>query len=114
MSELEALLKARVAEVNKRRTLLNKVREWVDGYTGKIIELRTKDKTYHLVFTKDRVSLREGEYPSVELTYHGEEEALMRLIKGESSTKEEVKKGRLKTWHNLHEAAKFQEVFCSR
>ncbi len=111
MSELEALLKEKVAEINRRSNLMSKVTDWIDGYSGKIIELRTKAKTYHLVFTKAGVSLREGEYPSVELTYHGEEEALVRLIRGESSTREEVRKGKLKTWHNLHEALKFEEVF---
>lgn len=113
MPQLEALLRSKVEEINSREEKLAKVRAWIDGYRGKIIQLRTKDNAFHLVFTKDKVELRKGEYPSVDVTYIGEEDVLMRILRGETSGREEIRKGALKTWQNLHETFRFEDVLRS-
>ncbi len=110
MSDLEKLLKSKVKEINTQEKKLKKVDEWVDGYRGKIIGIGSGDEAYHLVFTKGNVSLRKGEYPSVELTYLGDAKSIGAILRGETTTKTEIRKGNIKTWHNLHEAVPFEEV----
>ncbi|MBI2846256.1 MAG: hypothetical protein HYX82_00080 [Chloroflexi bacterium] len=113
MSQLEDVLKATVKELNSRVEKLAKVRTWIDGYRGKIIGLRTPHKAYHIVFTMEKVDLREGEYPSVDVGYIGDEDVLVKILKGETSGREEIRKGSLKTWQNLHETFKFEDILRS-
>lgn len=110
MPALEQVLKQKAAEISGNPTKMAKVRDWIDGYRGKILNFKTKGTAYHLVFTKEGVACRAGEYPSVELTYIGEEDALSSLVRGETTTRDAAKAGKLKTWHNLHEAVRFEEV----
>ena len=111
MSELEALLKSKIEKINSRKDKLQEVGEWIgDGYRGKIIQLKFGDKAYHIVFTRDSVSLREGEYPSVEVTYYASEDVLLRIIKGETRAKTEIRAGNLVNLQSLHEAAEFEQI----
>ena len=110
MADLESLLKEKVKQVNSDKGRLDKVKEWIDGYYGKVIGFIAPHKAYHLVFTKDGVSLREGDYPSCEVSYRGSEEALLRLLNRVTNTGEAVKSGQLKAWGNLNEATQFEAI----
>ena len=110
MADLERLLKEKVKQVNSDKERRDKVREWIDSYYGKVIGFVTPGKAYHLVFTGDGVSLREGDYPSCEVSYRGSEEILQRLLNRQTSTSEAVKSGQLKAWGNLNEATKFEAI----
>ena len=113
MSQLEALLGSKVAEINSRKDKMEKVGEWINGYRGKIVSLKTGDKAYHIVFTKELASLRAGDYPSADITYLGEEDTLCRIISGETSAKQEARAGRVTIWQNLHEALLFESALSA-
>lgn len=111
MSELETLLKSKIDKINSRKDKLQEVREWIgDGYRGKVIQLKFGDKACHVVFTRESVSLREGEYPSVEVTYCASEDVLLKIIKGETRAKMEIRAGSLVNLQSLHEAAEFEQI----
>jgi hypothetical protein len=90
-----------------------KVAEWVDGYRGKIVQLIAGEESFHLVFTRQGVSLRRGEYPSCEITYSGEEGIILQLLQGQTTTSAETKGGRLTIWGNMHESLPFEAVLRS-
>ena len=113
MSQLETLLESKVAGINSRKDKMAQVGEWIDGYRGKIVGIKTDDKAYHVVFTKELVSFRVGDYPSADITYLGEEDALCRILSGETSTKEETRRGGVKIWQNMHEALPFEKALSA-
>jgi hypothetical protein len=111
MSKLDKLLKERVADINKDSEKLEYVRKWIgNGYSGKVVVFATPDKSRHMVFTKDKVFLRDGEYPSCEVRYIGSEEDLMAVFSGETSAYTGVRTGRLVVWGNLNEATIFERI----
>lgn len=110
MSKLKEKLERKVREINEDRMRMEKVREWIDGFFGKIICFKAPGESYHIVFTKERVELREGEYPSCEVYYHGDEEALEKVLDKELSASTGVKRGQLRIWGSLNEATKFEEI----
>lgn len=110
MSELERVLKSKVAEINSRKDKLEKVRGWIDGYRGKIVQLITKDEAYHIVFTKESASLRPGEYASVDVTYQGDEAALIKIVKGETTAKMQARAGTIRTRQNMSDSFGFEHV----
>ncbi len=113
MSQIEALLGSKIAEINSRKDKMEKVREWINGYRGKIVSLKTGDKAYHIVFTKELASFRAGDYPSADITYLGGEDTLCRIINGETSAKQEARAGRVTIWQNLHEALPFERALSA-
>lgn len=108
MSQLEETLVSITRKINSSDQSLKRVRDWIDGYSGKVVQLTTEQKNYYLVFTKDGVSLRKGEYPSCELTYRGEENPLVKILKGQTSTYAEMKGENLTLWGSLHESVPFE------
>ena len=111
MSELETLLKSKIDNINSQENKMQEVRQWLgSGYVGKVIQLKFGDKAYHIVFTREGVSLREGEYPSVEVTYWASEDVLLKIIKGETRAKMAVRAGTLINLQSLREAAEFEQV----
>ena len=60
------------------------------------------------MFTRDEVSLREGDYPSCEAAYWGSEEAVTAVFKGESSLYAGVRTAGLKVYGSLNEAVRFE------
>ena len=111
MSELETLLKSKIDSINSRKDKMQEVRDWIgDGYVGKVVQLKIGDNAYHIVFTREGVSLREGEYPSVEVTYYASEDVMLQVIKGETRAKMAVRAGTMVTLQSLREAAEFEQI----
>lgn len=109
MSELEASLRSAVEKLNAQERI-TRVANWIDGYDGKVIQFKAPEEDYCLVFTKSGTVLRKGEYPSCDVTYIGSKEALLRILRGESSARAEMRAGGFKIWGNLHETFKFEEM----
>ena len=110
MGQLKDSLEQKVRQINKDKMRMKKVREWIDGFWGKIINFKTPSESYHLVFTKEKVELREGSYPSCEVSYRGSEEALVKVLSKELSVYTGVKGGQFKAWGSLNEATRFEEL----
>ena len=111
MSELDKLLKEKVNDINKDTEKMDYVRKWIgNGYSGKVIVFATPGKSHHMVFTRDKVILRAGEYPSCEVRYIGSEEDIMAVFSGETSAYTGVRTGRLVVWGNLNEATIFERI----
>ena len=106
--EFESYLSRFVEQIKKEK--MDMVKSWIKDYRGKIINLKTPVKAFHIVFTVNDVSLRIGEYPSAEATYRGDEKVLIEILKGETKGPDEVRKGRLKLWGSLNEALAFERI----
>ncbi|MBI2908282.1 MAG: hypothetical protein HYX92_11595 [Chloroflexi bacterium] len=109
MSDIEAALTSAVERLIAGDRV-KKIADWINGYDGKVIQFKSPEEDYCLVFTKAGAFLRRGEYPSCDVTYIGSREALLRILKGESSARAEMRAGDFKIWGNLHETYKFEAV----
>jgi hypothetical protein len=89
---------------------MERVKDWIDGYRGKVIQISAEGEFYHLVFTKEKVSLRKGQYPSVDVTYLGSRDAIVKILKGETTGRAESRAGNIKIWNSLHETFPFEAV----
>ena len=110
MSQLKDTLERKAKQISEDPIRMESVRDWIDGFWGKIINFKTPNESYHLVFTKDRVELREGSYPICEVHYRGSEEAVLEILNGESGAVSSVKTGGLKMWGSLNEATRFEGI----
>ena len=110
MSDLESYLVSAVEMINTEEGKKEKVRNWINGYRGKVIEFRTPEQDYHIVFTTEKASLRKGGYPSPEISYVGEDEVILRVLKGESRASSEQKEGNIKIRLNMHEHFALRKV----
>ena len=111
MSKLDNLLKEKVNEINKDTEKMDYVRRWIgNGYSGKIVVFATPEKSYHMVFTRDKVVLRSGEYPSCEVRYFGSEDNIIAIFSGETNAYTGVRTGRLVVWGSLNEATIFERI----
>ena len=89
------------------------VRRWVGTDAGKIIGFKLRDdeeKNFHIVFTRDGISLREGEYPACECTFVTSEEILKLLASKELGLRDAARSGKLTQWGNFHEGLTFANV----
>ncbi len=110
--QLGNVLKQKVNQINKDEACLEAIKNWIKGAYGgpKIVRFKTPDKAYHLVFTEERgVELREGDYPSFNLSYQGSEENILKILNGETSAKTVWQAKELHIWGGLSEAVEFEK-----
>ncbi len=74
---------AKAKQINENKMLVKEVRDWISGYAGKIIAIRTPEEAYHLVFTDGGVAVKEGDYPSCQAYYRGPEEEIIKMLSNE-------------------------------
>ena len=110
MSQLKDTLERKAKQIGEDPIRMESVRDWIDGFWGKIINFKTPNESYHLVFTKEKVDLREGSYPSCEVHYRGDENAMLKILSGERAASASVKTGALKMWGSLNEATRFEGI----
>lgn len=78
---------------------------WVGDYYGKIIQFTSGGKSIHAVFTRQGMTIREGQYPSPEVALSGDAvEELARRRFAREAVKEVMKQKRVTVRGNLHEA----------
>ena len=99
-----------MAGINQDSQKRKKIKEWIDGYRGKIIGLKTENEAYHLVFDQGRVTLRPGDYSSCEFCYLGPPEVLVKIIQGKESAMRCGMSGAIKGWGSVNEAQKFEKL----
>lgn len=113
MNSMQSYLKEKINNINKDKQSLDTIRAWIDGYEGKIISLKGSEGSYHIIFTKQGVSFREGIYPSSEVSYEANDEVILGILQGKRSTYSEVRTDRCKVWGSLNEASNFEKVFTT-
>ncbi len=113
MVQLENVLKQKVKQINEDKVRLGAIRDWIEGAYGgpKIVSFKIPDKAYHLIFTEEKgVELREGDYPSFNLSYRGSEENILKVLSGEKSAYNVWQKKELHVWGGLSEALAFEKL----
>ena len=114
MNSVEGYLKEKINFINKDRQSLDAVGAWIDGYEGKIVTLKGSGGSYHVIFTKQEVSFREGIYPSCEVYYEAIDEVILNILQGRRSAYSEVKNNRCKVRGSLNEASIFEKIFMTK
>ena len=111
--DMETILKQKVKQINEDKVRLEAIKSWIDQCFGtpKIVSFKTPDKAYHLLFTKENgVELREGEYPSVEVHYQGDEETMLKILNGEATAATVWRSGEFHVWGYLDHAFAFEKL----
>lgn len=109
MGELEKKLQAIADRVNADKKAKDMLRKWVDTFNGKIIMFKIKGgKSYTISFTSEEAWVQEGEYPSPDLIFEGDENTLLGILSKEKiSFSKAMKTGELMAYGNLNEAYPF-------
>lgn len=110
MSTLSDGLEQMAKKIADDKERMVKVSEWIDGFHGKIVSFRTPTESFHVVFAKEKVSVRAGYYPSSEACYRGAETALQKVLTRELSAYDGVKSKQFVVWGNLNEATEFESL----
>ena len=110
MSDLENMLRQKTGQINEDSVRRNKMLSWLGDYHGKIIAFSVPGESYHLVFTQEGVTLRQGDYASCETAYQGKESAVLDVLKGKISLYAGVKAGQLEVRGNLNDAESFESL----
>ena len=111
MPQLKEMLEEKVANINKDEVRKGRLKEWINGYVGKVIGFKTPTDSYHIVLTEEGASLKQGDYPSCEYSYRGDDETLLSILRGEDTASSAVRAGKIKVWGSLNEAQRFEEIF---
>jgi putative sterol carrier protein len=67
------------------------IKEWVGPYDGKIIQFETDTEKFYLVVTDGRMKVRDGEYPSPDLTFRGSSQVISEVFTGKKSVGDAMK-----------------------
>lgn len=112
MDNFIGLLVSKVAAINQDPGKKEKIREWINGYRGKVICFQVEEtgESFHLVFDRDKVILRKGNYSSCEFTYTGPQGVLAEIIEGKNSAMKCGMSGAIKGWGSVNEALEFEKV----
>ena len=113
MEQVKAILKQKVKQINEDKVRLEAIKNWIKGAYGgpKIVSFKTPEKACHLIFTEEKgVELREGDYPSFNLSYRGSEENILKVLSGEKSAYNVWQKKELHVWGGLSEAFVFEKL----
>ena len=110
MEDFRTLLEAKVRGINQDPEKRRKIEKWINGYRAKVISFRTEAESYHLVFKKDRVTLRPGNYSSCEFSYIGPHDVLVEILQGKRSAGPSGIAGTIKGWGSLNEAQQFERL----
>ena len=97
METIQTLLEKKVSSMNQDPGKQELIRDWIDGYRGKVIGFRTENGTaFHLVFDQGKAEMRKGNYPSCEFFYFGSEDVLCAILRGENSAMKAGRTGAVK------------------
>ncbi len=110
MSALKEKLNEKIGEIKRDRSSMDKVRRWINGYFGKIINFKSEKESFHIVFKEEEIEVRDGYYPSVEVSYYGDEETLLKVLEKKLSASLGAKTGELSVFGNLNEAQMFESL----
>jgi hypothetical protein len=110
MEDIKALLEAKVAKFNQDPEKREEIEKWIDGYRCKIICFKTETESFHVVFKKDNVVLRHGDYSSCEFSYLGPSDMLAQILQAKNSARSAGMAGTIKGWGSLNEAQQFERL----
>ena len=109
-NNIEAILRAKVNEINKSSDKKKLLSEWIHDYPMKIVSLKTEEGSFHIVFKKNEASMRKGDYSSCEFTYIGSSTVIKNILEGNESAGKAGMKGIIKGWGSVNEALQFEKL----
>ena len=111
METFKDLLEKKVSSMNQDPGKQALIRDWIDGYRGKVIGFRTSSgESYHVVFAGGKADMRQGIYPSCEFFYIGPEDVLCTILRKENSGMKAGRVGAIKGWGSVNEAIRFEAL----
>lgn len=90
--EVYKFLQMIVQQGNKKEDALKIMEEWVGPYHGKVLQVETDGKFYHVIITKKGAKAKEGEYPSPDIIFRAPSDLLMQIFTGRADPIEAIRK----------------------
>ena len=69
-------------KANKSNKGMRIMREWIGSYDGKVIQFLTDTEKFYLVISAEKMKVRDGEYPSPDLTFKGSSKLVSDVFTG--------------------------------
>ena len=107
MSQLEEFFQFLTSKIKEKEDLQEMVKKWVGPYDGKILQVITPElgAQYTVIYKKAPwMAVKDGIYPSPDVTYKANAETLLGIFTGEVNFKNTMKDGRLEVIGNAHES----------
>jgi len=69
-------------KANKSNEGIRIMKEWIGPYDGKVIQFVIDNEKFYLVIAEGKMKVRDGEYPSPDLTYEGSSKLVSDVFTG--------------------------------
>jgi putative sterol carrier protein len=111
--EVYKFLQMVIQQGNKKEDAVKIMAEWVGSYHGKVLQVETDGKFYHVIITKKGAKVREGEYPSPDIIFRAQSDLLMQIFTGRADPIEAIKKWEMVVVGNGHEMVPMNKMIMT-
>ena len=111
--EVHKFLQMVIQQGNKKEDAVKIMEEWVGAYDGKILQVDTDGKFFHVIITKKGAKVKEGEYPSPDIVFRAPSDLLMQIFTGRADPIEAIKKWEMIVLGNGHEMVPMNQMIMA-
>ena len=111
--DVHKFLQMIIQQGNKKEDAVKIMEEWVGSYDGKILQVETDGKFYHVVITKKGATVKDGEYPSPDIIFRAPSDLLMQIFTGRHDPIEAIKKWEMIVLGNGHEMVPMNQMIMA-
>ncbi len=83
--QMKQMMQMVISKTKSSDDLKKSLAKWVGPYHGKVLQIQTGDNLdefFYIVVTKDKMWLKDGEYPSPDVTYRAKSQVLLDIFTG--------------------------------
>lgn len=102
-----------IQQGNRKEDALKIMEEWVGPYQGKVLQVETDGKFYHVIITKKGAKVMEGDYPSPDLVFKAPSDLLMQIFTGRADPIQAIKKWEMIVVGNGHEMVPMNKLIMA-
>lgn len=101
-----------IMQGNKKEDVLKIMERWVGPYHGKVLQIETDGKFYHVIIMKKGAKVVEGEYPSPDIIFKAPSDVLMQIFRG-TPAEDFLRKWEMVIVGNFHETVPMNELITA-
>ncbi len=102
-----------IMQGNKKEDALKIMERWVGPYYGKVLQIETDGKFYHVIIMKKGAKVVEGEYPSPDIIFKAPSDVLMQIFTGRAKAEDALRKWEMIIVGNFHETMPMNELVAA-
>lgn len=111
--DVHKFLQMVIQQGNKKEDALKIMAEWAGAYDGKVLQVETDGKFYHVIITGKGATVKEGEYPSPDIIFRAPSDLLMQIFTGRADPIEAIKKWEMVVVGSGHEMVPMNKLIMN-